>query len=175
MGIEEKINGAKTVYKGIFLNVERLSVTLPNGEKGERDVIRHPGAVAILAVNKNGDILIEKQYRAALNKVILEIPAGKLDPGEDPMNAAIRELKEETGYSAGSIKKLGDIALAAGYSDEIISIYLAQDLVAGSNNLDIDEFLEIDFYPKKKILEQIKNGEIIDSKTICAMTYLELE
>lgn len=174
MGIEEKITGAKTVYKGIFLNVERLTVTLPNGETGERDVIRHPGAVAILALNNKGDILIEKQYRAALDRVILEIPAGKLDRGEDPMAAATRELKEETGFTAGKIRKLGDIALAAGYSDEIISIYLAEDLIEGENNLDTDEFLEIGFIPREKVIELIKNGEIIDSKTICAMKYLEI-
>ncbi len=174
MGIEEKITGAKTVYKGIFLNVERLTVTLPNGETGERDVIRHPGAVAILALNNKGDILIEKQYRAALDRIILEIPAGKLDRGEDPMAAATRELKEETGFTAGKIRKLGDIALAAGYSDEIISIYLAEDLIEGENNLDTDEFLEIGFIPREKVIELIKNGEIIDSKTICAMKYLEI-
>ena len=175
MNIEEKIEDSKVVYEGVFINVERLTVTLPDGRKGERDVVRHPGAVAVLALNDNGDILMERQYRVPIDQVIYEIPAGKVDPDEDPTASAQRELQEETGYTAGEILRVGEIILAAGYSDEIIEIFIARDLTLGESRMDEDEFLEHEFIPKEKVLQMIKTGEIKDSKTICAMLYLQLQ
>lgn len=172
--MKEIIKSKEQVYQGKIFNVERVLVELPNGQDGIRDILRHPGAVAILAVNDDNEILMEKQYRTALDRVIFEIPAGKVDPGEERASTAIRELEEETGFTTQNIELLGDVALAAGYSDEVISIYLAKDLVAGSDKPDDDEFLEWEFIPKDMVMELIRSNFIQDSKTICAMLYFEM-
>lgn len=173
MDISERIDSEKTVYKGIFLKVVRTSVTLPDGNKSERDIVRHPGAVAVLAINQNGEILLERQYRTALDKVILEIPAGKKEDGEDSFETARRELMEETGYRAGRMARLGETVLAAGYSDEVIEIFMAEDLTEGETGMDDDEFLEMEFVSRDKIKKLIMDGTIIDSKTIVSMFYLD--
>lgn len=173
--LKEIIKRKEQIFQGEIFNVERVVVELPNGQEGIRDIVRHPGAVAILAVNDNGDILLEKQYRTALDQIIFEIPAGKVDLGEDRETAALRELEEETGYSAQNIEFLGDVALAAGYSDEVISVYLAQGLIAGKDKPDEDEFLEWEFIPKDMVMELIRANFIKDSKTICAMLYWEMK
>lgn len=172
--MKEIIKSKEQVYQGKIFNVERVLVELPNGREGNRDIVRHPGAVAILAVNDNNEILMEKQYRIALDQVIFEIPAGRVDSEEEREAAAIRELQEETGFTTQNIEFLGDVALAAGYSDEVISIYLARELVAGSEKPDEDEFLEWEFIPKDRVMELIRSNFIQDSKTICAMYYLEM-
>lgn len=139
--IREKIKKEETVFKGGFLKVNLVEVELPNKKIAYRDVVRHPGAVAILTLNENNEVLLEYQYRTAIDEIIMEIPAGKLEKGEDIKEAALRELKEETGLYANKIEYLGKTLVAAGYSDEIIHIYLAKDLTKGTNDLDEDEFV----------------------------------
>lgn len=173
--IRERILDSKQVFQGHFLKVDRVRVELPDGKPAERDIIRHPGAVAILAVNGDGEILLERQYRTALDEVILEIPAGKVDPGEDRECSARRELEEETGCQAGSWEHLGDVILAAGYCDEKISLYLARDLNFGEQRWDIDEFLDWEFRPRKEVEAMIRDNHIQDSKTIAALYYLALK
>lgn len=172
--IKEIIIHNEPVFQGDFLRVDRVTVALPDGKRAYRDIVRHPGAVAIVALNDAGDILLERQYRTALDEVILEIPAGKVDQGEDRTLAAARELEEETGFKASELIFLGDVILAAGYSDEKISIYLAQGLVSGRANRDADEFLEWKFVPQAEIFELIRENTIQDSKTIAALLYLKL-
>ncbi|KAF5038632.1 NUDIX hydrolase [Proteiniclasticum sp. QWL-01] len=172
--MKEIIKKQEQVFQGDFLKVDRVLVELPNGREGIRDIVRHPGAVAVLAINDEDEILLEYQYRTALDEVILEIPAGKVDPAEDRTAAAHRELEEETGFSARSMEYLGDVALAAGYSDEKISLYLARGLSEGQEHRDEDEFLEWEFVPRSQVLEWIRTNQIQDSKTICAMFYLSL-
>lgn len=172
--IREIIISNDQVFEGDFLKVDRVTVELPDGKTGIRDIVRHPGAVAILALNEVGDILLERQYRTALDEVILEIPAGKVDPGEDRKLAAARELEEETGFIPTELDFLGDVILAAGYSDEKISLYLAKGLIKGSEKLDADEFLDWKFMPQLEVLDLIRANKIQDSKTIAAMLYLTL-
>lgn len=172
--MKEIIKSSTQVFEGDFLKVDRVLVELPDGQEGVRDIVRHPGAVAVLALNEADEVLLETQYRTALDEVILEIPAGKVDALEDRMAAAKRELEEETGFTAKELTLLGDVALAAGYSDEKITIYLARQLMPGKHKRDADEFLEWQFVPRAKVLQMIRQNIIQDSKTICAMFFLEL-
>lgn len=172
--MKEIIKSSTQVFEGDFLKVDRVLVELPNGQEGVRDIVRHPGAVAVLALNDQDEILLETQYRTALDEVILEIPAGKVDALEDRSAAALRELEEETGFIAEELTFLGDVALAAGYSDEKITIYLARRLKQGKEKRDADEFLEWQFVPRHKVIDMIRENRIQDSKTICALFFLEL-
>lgn len=173
--INEIILNSEPVFAGDYLTIDRVMVELPDGRRAYRDVVRHPGAVAVLALNDQGDILLERQYRTALDEVILEIPAGKIDPGEDRGLAAARELEEETGFRSNQLNFLGDVILAAGYSDEKISIYLATELIPGRAKLDEDEFLEWHFVPRNEVLDLIRHNQIQDSKTIAALMFLKLQ
>lgn len=172
MKLEEKIIKREITFKGDFLKVENLKVELPDGKVGNRDVVRHPGAVAVLAFIDEETILIVKQFRVSLNKTLLEIPAGKLEVGEDPLEAAHRELEEETGYKTCNIEYLGTIATGAGFTDELIHIYKAVDLFEGIKGGDEDEFIEVYPFKLQEIKEMIRNGGIIDAKTITALMYL---
>jgi ADP-ribose pyrophosphatase len=172
MDFTEIIIEKKEVYKGDFLVIENLKVKLPDGNMGRRDVVRHPGAVAILAFLENEKILLVEQFRIALNKVMLEIPAGKLEKGEVPLECAHRELEEETGYRAGKLEYLGTIATGAGFTDEIIHIYKASNLFKGIKGGDEDEFIEVTAYNINEIKDMIKDGKIIDAKTISSLMYI---
>ncbi|PRR80888.1 NUDIX hydrolase [Clostridium vincentii] len=172
MDFTEMIIETKEVYKGDFLVIENLKVKLPDGNVGRRDVVRHPGAVAILAFIDKETILLVEQFRIALNKTMLEIPAGKLEKGEIPLECAHRELEEETGYKAGKIEYLGTIATGAGFTDEIIHIYKASELFKGIKGGDEDEFIEVTKYKIQEVEAMIKSGEIIDAKTISSLMYI---
>lgn len=172
MDFKEKIIETSEVFKGNFLKVDHLEVELPDGNIASRDVVRHPGAVAILAFLDEENILLVKQYRVALERVILEIPAGKLEKGEDPLEAAKRELEEETGYKAKELNYLGSIATGAGFTDELIHIYKGTNLYKGVKGGDDDEFIEVTPFSIANIKEMIKTGEIIDVKTIASLMYL---
>jgi len=164
----ERTIETKDIYEGRILRLQLLTVELPNGEISTREVIRHNGACAVLAI-KEGKFVIVKQFRKALDETLLEIPAGKIENDEDPALCAMRELEEETGYRANSIHFLMDMYSAAGYSSERIHIFYADDLQETQAHPDEDEFLSvhevdiIDFY------RMILNGKIKDSKTICAV------
>ncbi|WP_024615060.1 NUDIX hydrolase [Clostridium sp. Ade.TY] len=172
MNLNEEILNEELKYEGNFLKFVNINVKLPDGNEGSRDVIRHPGAAAVVAFLDDETILLVRQFRAALNDILLEIPAGKLETGEDPKVCATRELEEETGYKSENIEYLGTIATGAGFTDERIHIYKATNLYKGTKGGDEDEFIEIESFKLSEIKEMIKSGKIIDTKTISAFMYL---
>ena len=172
MNLDEKIIKREIVFEGDFLKIENLMVELPDGKIGNRDVVRHPGTVAVLAFIEEDTVIIVKQFRAALNKTLLEIPAGKLEVGEDPLEAAHRELEEETGYKSNNIEYLGTMATGPGFTDELIHLYKAIELFEGVKGGDDDEFIEVYPYKLQEIKDMIRSGLIIDAKTITSLMYL---
>lgn len=167
---ETKIQ-SETIYDGKILKLNKDFVKLENNSKTYREIIHHPGACGVVAIDQNKDILMVCQFRYAINQQILEIPAGKLDVfGESPLLAAKRELLEETGFEAKSWLELGVIYPSPGYCDEKIYLYVATKIKKVSElNLDKDEFLTPQKYNLDYIVKKIKCGEITDSKTICAI------
>ena len=160
---------SQRVFDGIILHIDHLTNRLPNGHLAKREVARHIGASAVVPVDAQGNVWLVKQFRACIDQVLLEIPAGKLDfKGEDRLEAAKRELREETGLTAGTWTHLTDILTTPGFSDEKISLYLARDLHAGLSHPDDDEFLNLVKLPLDEVVARIMRGEISDSKTICA-------
>ena len=168
--MKEKVSNTKLIYKGKILNLRLDEVILPNGKKTTREIIEHGNSVAILPLIDD-KILFVEQYRRPLDKALLEIPAGRLEKGEDIEECAKRELEEETGYKAGSIKKLTCAYLAPGYSSELIHIFLAENLKKTKPNPDEDEFIKTAILDKKEALKKIMNREITDSKTIIGILF----
>ena len=154
------------VWTGRIFNVDRLRVSLPDGRTAIRDVVRHPGAVAIVALTEDGRICLVRQYRTALGRVTVEVPAGKLAPGEDPLECASRELMEETGMEAEKIAFLTTIATSDGFCDELIHIYMATGLSFGRSNPDADEFINVDLVPLGELVDAVLDGRIEDAKTV---------
>ena len=153
-------------WTGHIFNVDRLRVELPDGRVAIRDVVRHPGAVAIVALTEDGRICLVRQYRTALGRVTVEIPAGKLAPGEDPLECAGRELLEETGMSAEKIAFLTTIATSDGFCDELIHIYMATGLEFSRSDPDADEFINVDLVPLEELVDAVLDGRIEDAKTV---------
>lgn len=153
-------------WTGRIFNVDRLRVELPDGRVAIRDVVRHPGAVAIVALTEDGRICLVRQYRTALGRVTVEIPAGKLAPGEDPLECADRELLEETGMSAEKIAFLTTIATSDGFCDELIHIYMATGLTFSRSDPDADEFINVDLVPLEELVDAVLDGRIEDAKTV---------
>lgn len=172
MDLYEKTISEKIIHKANFMTYLNVDVELPDGKIGNRDIIKHPGASAILPFLDDERVILVNQFRKALDKTLLEIPAGKLDAGEDPKACAIRELEEETGYTAKEVTYLGTIATAPGFCDELIHLYKATGLSQGEKSLDEDEFTEVEVFTLEEIKAMIKNGEIIDTKTISSLVYL---
>ena len=169
---EKKISG-EGVYDGIFLKMKRDTVSLPDGQHAVREYLEHPGAVAILAVLDDGRILLERQYRYPIAQAVIEIPAGKLNAGEDPLLCAQRELQEETGYTAKHWSKIRRIHPVISYSTEFIDIYLAEGLSPGPSRLDEEEFLDVFAAPLEELLHWVEMGKITDVKTIISTYWLE--
>lgn len=167
-GIEEKIVASKRSWDGGFFNVDTVEVELPDGSKRERSIVRHPGAVAIIALDDKNRILLVNQYRSAIERVTLEIPAGKLEPNEIAEDCAKRELEEETGYTAKNLKYFIPMASAIGYSDEIIHLFLATDLEPGESHPDDDEFIAVQWMDIRELIDLVLDGKIEDAKTIIA-------
>ena len=166
----EKQASSELIFDGEVLHVYRDDITLPDGNAGFRELIRHIGAVCIVPVTDEGNVILERQYRYAIDSVITEIPAGKLDyKEEDRLEAAKRELREETGYSADSWESLGDFIPAPAYSDERITMYLATGLHKGERDLDDDEFLQVIEMPLEEAVRQVMSGEITDAKTMAGI------
>lgn len=160
------------IYNGNYLDLINVDVKLPNGNFSNRDIIKHPGACAIIPFLNDNEIILLEQFRKPLDKTILEIPAGKLDKNEEPLSCAHRELEEETGYKAKNMIYLGSIATAPGFCDEIIHLYKASNLYKGTKSCDEDEFTDIKIFTLDKIKNMIKNGDIIDTKTISILAFL---
>lgn len=169
---ETRIDGG-VVFDGNFLKVERDRILLPDGKQSEREFIRHPGAVVILPLFEDGRVLLERQFRYPNDKVFVEFPAGKIDPGEDHLACAKRELEEETGYTATDWRFVCTIHNAIAYSDEHLELYLARGLTAGEAKLDDGEFLEIFTATVPELLEMVKAGQVTDVKTIIGAFWLE--
>jgi len=169
---EKKISG-EGVYDGIFLKMKRDIVSLPDGQHAVREYLEHPGAVAILAVLDDGRVLLERQYRYPIAQAVIEIPAGKLNTGEDPLLCAQRELQEETGYTAKHWSKIRRIHPVISYSTEFIDIYLAEGLSPGPARLDEEEFLDVFASPLEELLNWVETGKITDVKTIISTYWLE--
>ncbi len=157
---------SEDIFDGFILHVKKDEVALPNGARAYRELIRHIGAVCVIPVTEDNEVIVERQYRYPIDRVITEIPAGKLDSwDEDRLSAIQRELREETGYTAEEWIPLGDFHPAPAYSDEYISMYMARGLRAGDRHLDADEFLDVFRVPLKDLVEDVMAGRISDAKT----------
>lgn len=172
MKLFEKTLNEDYKFKGKVINLKVQQVELPNGKVGTRELVEHPGAVAIVAYLDANTIILVEQFRKAIDKIILEIPAGKIEKGEDIKLCGIRELEEETGYKASKFEYLGKIVTAPGFTDEYIYLYKATELTKGEINRDEDEFINIKEYTIDEIKRMVSDGKIIDGKTIAALSYL---
>jgi ADP-ribose pyrophosphatase len=159
----------KPIYKGTVVTLNVDTVRLPNGHTIDLEVIRHPGASAVVPLKQDGTVVLIRQFRHAADGFIYEIPAGKLHPKEDPLDCAARELEEEIGYKAGRFELLSSIFTAPGFADEVIHVYLATELTRGTQNLDQDEILDVVEMPLKEAIAKIQDGTIRDAKTIVGL------
>ncbi len=177
MKYSEKQLTTNTVYEGRIVTVKNDTAELVNGSVVYREVVEHSGGVAIVPVDSKQEVHMVRQFRYPMREEILEIPAGKLERGEDPYDCAVRELSEETGCTAGRIVSLGEFFPSPGFSSEVLYIYLATDLTPGEMNLDEDELLDVETIPLEDLVKRIMSGEIKDAKTIIgilkAKDYLE--
>jgi ADP-ribose pyrophosphatase len=164
-----KLKESKEIYKGRIIDLRVDEIQYGNGTIGYREVAAHPGGAAVVAL-KDGKIILVSQFRYPLNKTIYELPAGKLDHSEDPVECAKRELEEETGYISESLIKLGEIVSTPGFCDERLHLFLAKELKPGKINHEEGEYgMKTHYFTLGEIEEKIVNGEIIDAKTICAI------
>ncbi|HEV6968039.1 NUDIX hydrolase [Pelomonas sp. P7] len=170
--VERLLEGSQ-VYQGHFLDVRRDRVALPDGSISHREYIRHPGAVMVVPLLDDGQLLMERQYRYPMGRVMLEFPAGKLDAGEDPLACGQRELLEETGYRAAEWAYAGVLHNAIAYSDEGIHIFFARGLVQGEQKLDEGEFLELVTHSARELDELAARGELTDAKTLIGLLWLQ--
>jgi len=166
--IETVVSRTK-MFSGSVFSAEVMEVTLSNGEPGKREIVRHNGGATIVPLDKDNNVYMVRQFRAPFQKVLLETPAGKLEPGEDPRECAIRELLEETGLRADSVVDLGRMYSSPGYCSEILHMYLATGLTEGQANPDEGEFLNVVKIPLSKLLENIEDGSICDAKSVIAL------
>lgn len=166
MIFKEETMSSEIIYNGKIINLRVDTVELPEHKYQKREIVEHPGAVAVLAINDKKEIIFVRQFRKPIEEVLLEIPAGKLEEGEEPKECAIRELKEETGYEAKNIKFLNEFYTSAGFSNEKMYLYLATDLQEGECCPDEDEYVDVINIDIKKALDMVTNNEIKDSKTI---------
>jgi len=166
--VESKVEG-EAIFDGKLLHVRCDIVRLPDGTLATREYIVHPGAVLIVPVLSDGRLVVERQYRYPIGRVMLEFPAGKLDPGEAPLDTARRELREETGYAAASWRPLGRVHPVVSYSTEAIEFFVAEGLTHVGAQLDAGEFLEIALMSVGDMLAAIDRGEITDAKTVAAL------
>ncbi|WP_314031362.1 NUDIX hydrolase [Mogibacterium timidum] len=171
MAYEEKTLESSIVYEGKIFNIRRDKVLAVNEKVSYRDIVVHGGAAVLIPITDDGKIILVRQWRQALKKQVIELPAGKVDPGESFEEVAVRELKEETGYSAGRMKKLLRLAPSVGYSEEILEIYACHNLNRGDPDLDETEDIDIVKMTPEDVVGQIMAGKIEDGKTIAGVLF----
>jgi ADP-ribose pyrophosphatase len=171
--LREDTVDSRQVYRGHFLDVRHDNVRLPDGRTAQREYIVHPGAVMVVPLLADGRLVVERQYRYPLRRVLLEFPAGKLDPGEEPFHCAVRELAEETGYRAAEWARAGILHNAIAYSNEGIEIWFARGLVLGEQGLDDGEFLDVSSATLEELLGLAQRGELTDAKTLIGLLWLQ--
>ena len=159
----------REIYRGRVVKLDLETVTLPNGVTVELEIIRHQGAAAVVPLKDDGSVILVRQYRHAVGGSIYEIPAGKLEPGEEPRHCAVRELEEEIGYHAASLTPLLSFFTTPGFTDEVIHVFLATGLTPGIQHLDPDEVLEVVQMPLDAAIARIGDGTIRDGKTIVGL------
>lgn len=171
--LTEKRVGREELLRGGFVHVVRDTVVLPDGKPAKREFILHPGAVMAVPMLDDGRLVLERQYRHPVGRVMIEFPAGKLEAGEDPLLCAQRELLEETGYTAREWARAGEIRLAIAYSDEVLHVWFARGLTAGRSRLDEGEFVEVITPTTDEFLAWCRDGLVSDSKTLAAAFWLQ--
>ncbi len=171
--LAEAVLTSQQVFKGGFLEVRRDAVQLPNGKSAQREYVVHPGACVVIPLLDNCDVVLEKQFRYPVGREMIEFPAGKLDANEDPLICALRELREETGYSASEWAYAGCMHLAIAYSTEVIHIYFARGLQLGERDLDEGEFLDVFTAPAQQLIAWCADGTVTDAKTVTCALHLQ--
>jgi ADP-ribose pyrophosphatase len=167
--MREEILSTETIFDGRIVHLRVHSVRLPDGKMGKRELIEHQGAVAVVAVDEDGYVLLVRQFRIGADRIMTEIPAGLLEPGEDPLATAERELREETGYRPLNLDSLGGIYVAPGYTSEYIHLFFAQGYEHDPLAQDADEFVETLRVPLHEALEMVEQGEIVEAKSVIAL------
>lgn len=166
MTYEEKTMKSEKLYEGKIINLRIDTVELPDKKYSKREIVEHPGGVAIVGITDENEILLVKQYRKAVDRVLLELPAGKIEVNEEPKETAFKELKEETGYRAGKLEYLLEFYTSPGFSTEKVYIFIAENMLKGEQELESGEYIDVESYKIDDLVEMIDNGDIIDSKTI---------
>ena len=166
---EERTISTRKIYEGRIVNLRVDTVELPGGRTSEREIVEHRGAVVIAAIDGQGNVLLVRQFRKAVGQVLLELPAGTLDPGEDPETCALREIQEETGFRAGKLEKLGGFYSAPGFLTEYLQLFMATELEPNARAGDDDEDIEVVPTPLSKVPHLIATGEIRDAKSVAGL------
>ena len=170
--IEQRLHSVE-LLQGHFLHAFRDTVRLPNGREATREYVVHPGAVMVIPLLDDGRVVLERQYRYPVQQVMIEFPAGKLDPGEEPLTCARRELLEETGYTAREWARAGVLHPVISYSTEFIEIWFARGLQAGARQLDDEEFLEVFTATPQELMDWCRQGQVTDAKTLTGALWLQ--
>lgn len=170
--LKETLVSSELLFKGKFLHAKCDTVRLPDGRHATREYVVHPGAVVVVPLLDDGQVVLERQFRYPIGQVMIELPAGKLDAGEAPLLCGLRELHEETGYSASEWAYAGQMHLAIAYSTEVIHIYFARGLSLGARQLDAGEFLDVFTAPAQQLLDWCADGTVTDAKTLACALHL---
>ena len=173
MELFEKKIASRQIFDGKIVKLFVDEVELPDGQRATREIVRHPGAVCVVPLTDKGEVVMVRQFRYPFGEILLEIPAGKLEPGEDPLKAVIRELEEESGAQAGKIEHIGEIYTTVAIFDEKIQLYLARDLKFTDAHPDTDEFIESTKIPLSTLVRMVMDNEIKDAKTQIAILKAE--
>lgn len=169
MELYEKTLSSRPIFQGAVVDLRLDQIALPDGRAASREVVSHPGGVCVVPYHDDGTVTLVRQFRYPFGRVVTELPAGKLERGEDHRLAGIRELEEETGLTAGEFTYLGCLMTSPGFSDEVIHLYLARALRQGESHPDVDEFLELVRAPFGGLLEQVMDGRLQDAKTVAGL------